>query len=130
MSRPGIRPAAVTAAFGAALALACAAVPEAVLAAAAAPAKPVLERSVLKNGLTSYRLERAGLPLVQMQLLIPAGGTADPAGKEGLAALTARLLSRGSAGRTAAAFAEEVEFLGGSLQADAGLDRTLIAGEF
>jgi len=130
VSRPGIRPAAVTAAFGAALALACAAVPEAVLAAAAAPAKPVLERSVLKNGLTSYRLERAGLPLVQMQLLIPAGGTADPAGKEGLAALTARLLSRGSAGRTAAAFAEEVEFLGGSLQADAGLDRTLIAGEF
>lgn len=81
---------------------------------AAGSPKP-LERTVLKNGFTLYRLERTGLPLVQMQLLIPAGGAVDPPGKEGVAALTARLLSRGSGGLDATAFAEQVEFLGGAL---------------
>ena len=124
-------PALAASALGAAIAFVIAATPPLpACAAAAAPSAPPLERSVLKNGLTVYRLERTGLPLVQMQLLIPAGAAGDPAGKEGLAALTARLLSRGSAGRTGEAFAEEVEFLGGSLEADAGPDRTLLAGEF
>jgi zinc protease len=97
---------------------------------AAAPARPGLETVVLKNGLTFDRLVRTGVPLVEMQLLIPSGAAADPRGKEGLAALTAALLSRGSAGRSAEQFAEEVEFLGGVLQADADEDRILIAGEF
>ena len=115
----------------AAIPLLLAAAPSSGPARAAAPSTAsAFDRSVLKNGLTVYRLERAGLPLVQVQLLVPAGGAGDPAGKEGLAALTARLLPRGSAGRTAEAFAEEVEFLGGSLDADAGPDRTLVAGEF
>jgi zinc protease len=91
---------------------------------------PALETVVLKNGLTLDRLERTGLPLVEMQLLIPSGAASDPPGKEGLAALTAALLSRGSAGKSAGQFAEQVEFLGGVLQADADEDRILVAGEF
>jgi zinc protease len=97
---------------------------------AATAVSPGLETRVLKNGLTFDRLERTGVPLVEMQLLIPSGAAADPRGKEGLAALTAALLARGSAGRSGAQFAEEVEFLGGVLQADADRDRILVAGEF
>jgi zinc protease len=97
---------------------------------ASSAAVPGLDTVVLRNGLTIDRLERTSLPLVELLLLIPSGGAADPPGKEGLASLTAALLSRGSAGKSAAQFAEEVEFLGGVLQADADADRTLIAGEF
>ena len=130
MSLPGRRRFAAAALVLGALLSAAGAPAAAPVAAAARPPAPRLERTVLKNGLTVFRLERTGLPLVQMQLLIPAGSAADPPGKEGLATLTARLLARGSAGRGAATFAEQVEFLGGALAADAGPDRTIVAGEF
>ena len=100
------------------------------VAPAASTAVPALDTIVLKNGLSVDRLERRGLPLVELLLLVPTGSAADPPGKEGLASLTAALLSRGSAGKSAAQFAEEVEYLGGVLQADADADRTLVAGEF
>jgi zinc protease len=99
-------------------------------AAAGAPPRPTLESVVLRNGLAVYRLQRTGLPLVEMRLLVPAGAATDPHGKEGLASLTAALLSRGSAGRSAGEFAETVEFLGGVLQARVNEDRLLVAGEF
>ena len=87
-------------------------------------------RSVLGNGLVLLVLERHGLPLVQAQILVRAGAVDDPAGKEGLAALTARLLTRGAGARTGDDFMEAVEFLGATIAAQAGPERTLAAGEF
>ncbi|MGA0587588.1 hypothetical protein ACO2Q2_10740 [Dyella sp. KRB-257] len=46
-------------------------------------------------------MRRAGLPLVTAQLLIRRGGEMDPPGKAGLASLTANLLTKGAAGKTA-----------------------------
>jgi len=91
---------------------------------------PAPQRYVMKNGMTVMVLSRPGLPLVQMQLQLPAGSVADPAGKEGLASLTATLLARGTIRRDADAFAEQVEFLGGSLDAGAALERSTVGGEF
>ncbi len=91
---------------------------------------PAPTKTILKNGLTVLVLERHEIPLVQIQLMIKAGSAADPAGKGGTAHLTARLLKRGTRMRPAQQFAEEVEFVGGSLEATAGLDRTIVAGEF
>jgi zinc protease len=91
---------------------------------------PAPTRTVLANGLTLLVLERHEIPLVQMKLLVKSGSSADPSGKGGTAALTARLLKRGTRTRPAQQFAEEVEFVGGSLEAEAGLDRTIVAGEF
>jgi len=88
------------------------------------------QRYVMKNGMTVMVLSKPGLPLVQMQLQFPAGAVADPSGKEGLASLTATLLARGTARRGADAFAEQVEFLGGSLDAAAALERSTVDGEF
>ena len=87
-------------------------------------------RTVMKNGLTVMVLSRPGLPLVQMQMQFPSGSIADPPRKEGLASLTAALLARGTARRDADAFAEQVEFLGGALDATATLERNTVAGEF
>jgi zinc protease len=91
---------------------------------------PAPARTVLKNGLTVLVLERRTIPLVQLRLMIKSGSTSDPAGKEGTAALTARLLKRGTKGRPAAQFFEEVEFVGGSIDTTAGLDASSVWGEF
>ena len=87
-------------------------------------------RTVLKNGMTLLVLERREIPLVQLQLMIRSGAAADPAGKGGTASLTAALLSRGTRNRSAQQFAEEVEFVGGSMSATATSDRSTIVGEF
>jgi len=88
------------------------------------------ERSTLGNGMTLLLLPRHGLPLVQMQLMIPAGARHDPPGRAGVAGLTAGLLSKGTTRRDGDHFADEVEFLGGTLEASAGIERSEIAGEF
>jgi len=62
--------------------------------------------------------------------MVKSGSTSDPAGKEGTAALTARLLKRGTKARPAAQYFEEVEFVGGSIDTTAGLDASYVWGEF
>ncbi len=91
---------------------------------------PAPTRTVLKNGLTLLVLERRAIPLVEFRVLIKSGSAADPAGKEGAAALTARLLKRGTRTRSAQQFAQEVEFVGGTLESQAGPDSTTVRGEF
>jgi len=91
---------------------------------------PAAQRTTMKNGLQLLVLEQHAVPLVQMQLLVRSGSVSDPAGQDGVADMLARLLKRGTPGRTAAQFVEQVEFLGGTLDAEAGLERTRVAGEF
>jgi zinc protease len=87
-------------------------------------------RTVLKNGLTVLVLERRSIPLVQMQLMVKSGSAGDPIGKDGTAALTARLLKRGTKSRPAGQFFEEVEFVGGTIDTSAGVDASFVRGEF
>ena len=91
---------------------------------------PAPARTVLKNGLTVLVQENHGIPLVQLRLMIKTGSTADPAGKEGTAALLARLLKRGTKSRSASQFFEEVEFVGGTIDTNAGPDASFVWGEF
>ncbi|MBI4551580.1 MAG: insulinase family protein [Candidatus Latescibacteria bacterium] len=91
---------------------------------------PSPQRTVLPNGLTVLILPQEKLPLVVFRMVIRAGAAADPDGKAGLANLTASLLKQGAGGRTAAQMAEEVEFLGGSLEAESTYDATFITGQF
>ena len=70
------------------------------------------------------------LPLVGMTLLLPGGGDAVPAGKEGLSSLTAELLNRGAAGQSAAEWSEALESRGITLSVGDGGDNTRITGSF
>jgi len=104
----------------------------ALLAAYAAPAAaapvvhlPAYHRQVLPNGLTLLVLPDHRLPLVEMQLLVRAGSGDDPPGMGGLSDLTATLLRRGTTTRSARQVAEEIDFLGASLDAGADRDRTV-----
>jgi zinc protease len=79
----------------------------------------------LKNGLRVIVVERSGaaqLPLVTAQLMVRNGAEVDPDNLPGVANMTATLLTEGTATRTAPQIAEEVEALGGSLNAHAGWD--------
>src|SRR5262249_60028413 len=74
--------------------------------------------------------EVAGVRLVEFYVMIGAGAAQDPEGKEGLAALTADMLTRGAGKLSAEDFARTVESLGGRIAADAGTDGTIVSGEF
>ena len=91
---------------------------------------PAPARTVLKNGLAVLVLERRTIPLVQFRLLVKSGSTSDPAGREGTAALVARLLKRGTKARPAGQYFEEVEFVGGTIDTTAGPDASYVWAEF
>jgi len=89
----------------------------------AAPGNKVLgDRQVLANGLVWLFSEQKTLPLVTLNLVIKAGVLQEPAGKEGLANLTAGLLASGTATRTAQQIAEAFDSLGVKFGAGGGQD--------
>ena len=90
---------------------------------------PAHEKVVLKNGLTVLLLEKHGVPIVSFYGIVKTGSAADPAGQEGLAAITAGLLRKGTKTRTAQQFAADLDFIGGSFNADANPDFTGISAE-
>lgn len=91
---------------------------------------PPYRKATLPNGLTLLLMEQHEVPLVSFAVLVRAGATADPIGKEGLAAMTAGLLHRGTSTRTADQIAAELDFVGGTLQFGADEDLTFGSAEF
>jgi predicted Zn-dependent peptidase len=91
---------------------------------------PPHEKYVLKNGLTVLLLEKHGVPIVNLYALVKTGSAADPAGEEGLASVTAGLLRKGTKARTAQQFAADLDYIGGSFDAEAGADFSSVSTEF
>jgi zinc protease len=85
-------------------------------------AAPLAERQVLDSGLTLLVASRRALPIVTVKVSVRAGSLWEPEDRAGLASLTASLLTRGTAARTAAQIDEEVDFIGASLSSGAGRD--------
>jgi zinc protease len=90
---------------------------------------PVVGKAKLRNGLTVFVMPTKRLPLVDLRLVARAGSVNDPPGKEGLASLTADLVTEGAGGRTAKQIAEEVAFVGGTLDASAATEPFVVAAE-
>ncbi len=76
----------------------------------------------LSNGLILLLLERHTLPIVNVEVLIKAGSSKDPKGKEGLVNLAAEMLTEGTETRNANLISEEIDFIGGRLSATANSD--------
>ena len=83
---------------------------------------PGYRRFKLKNGANVVLAEFHDLPLVEVHLVIDAGGGANPAGEAGLADLTANLLDEGTATRSALQIAEQIGDLGAALTTLSGWD--------
>lgn len=85
-------------------------------------AAPLAERQVLENGLTLLVRSSRALPIVNIKVMVQSGSLWEQEGRAGLANLTALLLTRGTATRTAAQIDESVDFIGASLSSSAGRD--------
>ena len=87
---------------------------------------PEIQKRTLSNGLAVWLIESHEVPLVQINLLLKAGAGDDPAGKFGLASLTAAMLDEGAGSRNALELADAVDFLGASLATTASFDASAV----
>ena len=74
-------------------------------------------------------VEEHTLPIVVVNLVLRAGALADPVGKEGLAFLTAQMLTRGAGALSQEAIADALDFLGSSLSASVGRETMGLGGD-
>lgn len=74
------------------------------------------------NGMTVWLLERHALPIVSIQVVVPAGAATDPEGKGGLALATANMLDEGAGTRGALDISRDVDRLGATLATGAYAD--------
>lgn len=77
-------------------------------------------RQTLDNGVVVIAEENHTTPAISMLAVVRAGGYEDPPGREGTAALVARLLDRGTDSRSADVIADDLDCRGASLSISAG----------
>ncbi len=90
---------------------------------------PPYKKIKLSNGMTVLLMEQHEVPFVSFNMRIRAGSTSDPLGKEGLAAMTADLMRKGTKTRTATEIANQLEGVGVGLSFNASQDYTSAQSE-
>ncbi len=88
---------------------------------------PAIQQLELSNGLDVLLMEKHGVPLVQLNVLVRAGSAHDPSDKRGLASLTADMMDEGAGSRDALQLADEIEFLGARIGTRAGSHTTTLS---
>jgi predicted Zn-dependent peptidase len=88
---------------------------------------PAIEKSSLQSGLRVWSVRHAQVPLLSFILLIDKGAATDPAGQDGLAALTADMLDEGSGERSAIQMHEALALIGAQFDTDIGSDATAVS---
>jgi len=68
-------------------------------------------------------MEKAGVPVVQLVVVVKAGQVNEPAAKTGLSSMAAAMLTDGAGSRDALQLADAIDYLGARLGAGAGLTR-------
>lgn len=87
---------------------------------------PPIQRQKLTNGLAVWLVEQHEVPVVQVNLIVGSGSSADPAQRLGTASLTAAMLDEGAGTRAALDLADAVEFLGAQLGTSSTFDSSAV----
>lgn len=87
---------------------------------------PIVTRQ-LPNGLKLMIVEHHELPVADFVLLVGSGGTAEPAGKMGVANLTTSMLREGTTTRKSLEIADQLAFLGVSLNTGSSWESTTLS---
>lgn len=87
---------------------------------------PGVVETRLANGLRVAVVERKNVPIVSAQLVFLAGSQFDGAKKAGLAGITVTMLTKGTATRTAARVASDMEFLGSPLASGSDANKSFL----
>ena len=74
-----------------------------------------IKRSTLSNGAVLLVSEQHQLPMITIAISFDAGARRDPAGKEGLAALTTDAIEQGTKDLSAEQFNQQTDFMGSSV---------------
>jgi len=88
---------------------------------------PVIDQFKLANGLQVHVIKSDRLPVVSLQLAIKAGRMHEPRARLGVAEFTANMLVKGTRRRNAVALAKKIDFVGGTIGADATFEATLLS---
>jgi predicted Zn-dependent peptidase len=88
---------------------------------------PSIRRRQLGNGLSIAAVERRGLPIVSLALVLPAGSAVDPPDRPGLASLAADMLDEGSGDRSAVGIQEALSRIGTELDTEVGPDSAVLS---
>ena len=83
---------------------------------------PSIQKRQLSNGLPVWIVELHEVPVAQVNLVVFSGSGDDPAGKFGVASLTAAMLEEGAGSRSALEIADAVDFLGADLGTNSAID--------
>jgi zinc protease len=86
-----------------------------------------IQKHEFDNGLVLAVIERRDLPLVEVELVIRAGAAFDQPNEAGRALMVAEMLDEGTATRSVLQIADEIDYLGGSLDLSAGWDSTVLS---
>jgi predicted Zn-dependent peptidase len=87
---------------------------------------PPIQKRMLSNGLPVWVVEAHEVPLVQADLVVLAGSGDDPAGKFGVANLTAAMLDEGAGSRSSLQIADAVDYLGAELDTSSSSDASAV----
>ena len=88
---------------------------------------PEFQERSLSNGARLLVVQNDEVPYVTINLVLRGGSSADPVGQEGIASMTAQLLTQGTTSRTGEEIADATDFLGSTLGAGASADWTSIS---
>ena len=87
---------------------------------------PAIQKRQLANGLPVTIVERHQVPVAQVTLLLFSGSSDEPAGRYGIANMTAAMLEQGAGTRSALEVADAIDFLGADLAAASGTDSMVV----
>src|SRR5688572_19071224 len=87
---------------------------------------PAIQKRQLSNGLPVWLVELHEVPVAQINLVVLRGSGDDPAGKFGVATLTAAMLQEGAGSRSSLELADAIDFLGADLTTTAGFDSSAV----
>jgi zinc protease len=87
---------------------------------------PTIQKRQLSNGLPVWLVELHEVPVAQINLVVLRGSGDDPAGKFGVATLTAAMLQEGAGARSSLELADAIDFLGADLTTTAGFDSSAV----
>lgn len=88
---------------------------------------PAIQRFKLSNGLPVVFMEKRGVPIIQVNLMIKTGSAMDPPNQNGLASLTAAMLDEGAGALSALELADAIDFLGARISTGAGAHTSSVA---
>jgi zinc protease len=88
---------------------------------------PDLKRGKLSNGLEVVVAEGHKVPIVQMNLLVKGGWSADQRDKMGVASFMARMQDEGTKSRTALQISDELQRLGAQVNTGSSLDNCTVS---